>query len=270
MKEQHVLEHLSAYVSGNLDEPSMRLIKEHLSTCDECGREYAMLSRIWEGLGRLPDEQPGESLTNSFYSMLKGYEHAAHDSDRMAGRLRGVRSAVRTWFAAPAIQVGFGIVMLIVGLFLGRFLNGSVTDAREVSQLRDEVRQLGNLLTVSLLQQQSASERLKGVSWSQRAGASDAEIIDVLIQTMKYDPNVNVRLAALDALTRDLNQPRVRQEIIQTFPAQASPLMQAAMVDVLVQMKDPDSRTVLQQALKKPGLNPEVQKRIKQGIQVQL
>ena len=46
--------------------------------------------------------------------------------------------------------------------------------------------------------------------------------------------------------------------------------MQAALVDVLVQLNDPQSRTVLQQALKKPGLNPQVEKRIKQGVQVQL
>ena len=269
MNEQHVVEHLSAFISGNLDEALTQTVKQHLSDCEACRREYASSSAIWEGLGRLPEEKPSQALTTGFYDMLKGYEHAARDADAISTRLRGARSVVRSWFASPAFQVSFALVVLVFGLFLGRFLGGG-GDAHEVAQLRDEVRQLGNLLTVSLLQQESASERLKGVSWSQKSTANDVEIVDALIQTMKYDPNVNVRLAALDALTRDLSQPRVRQEIIRSFPAQNSPLMQAALVDVLVQMHDPESRTVLQEALKKPGLNPSVQKRIKQGVQVQL
>ena len=270
MNEQHVGEHLSAFVSGNLDETLSRLVREHLSACEECRREYATLSSVWEGLGRLPDEQPGPALSTGFYTMLKGYEEAAHEPGALGTRLRGAPSVIRSWFVSPAFQVGFAFTMLVLGLVLGRFLSGNGENSHEVAQLRDEVRHLGNLLTVSLLQQESASERLKGVSWSQRTGGNDAEIVDALIQTMKYDPNVNVRLAALDALTRDLNQPRVRQEIIRAFPTQVSPLMQAALVDVLVQMKDPESRSTLQQALKQPGLNPEVQKRIQQGIQVHL
>jgi hypothetical protein len=270
MKEQHVVEHLSAFISGNLDEALSQTVKEHLSRCETCRREYASWNAIWEGLGRLPEEQPSQALSTGFYNMLKGYEHAGHDADAMSMRLRGAHSVVHSWFASPGFQVGFALATLVIGLFLGRFLGSGGGDTHEMAQLRDEVRQLGNLLTVSLLQQESASERLKGVSFSQKSAASDAEIVDVLIQTMKYDPNVNVRLAALDALTRDLGQPRVRQEIIRSFPSQNSPLMQAALVDVLVQMHDPESRTVLQEALKKPGLNPSVQKRIKQGVQVQL
>ena len=43
--------------------------------------------------------------------------------------------------------------------------------------------------------------------------------------------------------------------------------MQIALVDVLVQINDKDSRNVLQQALNKPDLHPAVRKRIMQGIQ---
>lgn len=270
MKEQHVLEQLSAYLSGDLEEEAMHRVKEHLSGCEACKREFMELRRVWEGLGHLPEEQPSEELSRGFYSMLKAYERAARDERGTTERLPATRSRVRSWFASPLFQGSFAVVMLALGLLGGRFLGGNNGDARDVAQLRDEVRQLGNLLTVSLLQQESASERLKGVSWGEKVGRGDARIVDALIQAMKYDPNVNVRLAALNALTRDLNQAQVRQEIIRTFPLQASPLMQAALVDVLVQMKDPESRAVLQEVLKKPGLDPGVQKRIKQGIQVRL
>ncbi|RPH37549.1 hypothetical protein EHM92_02400 [bacterium] len=270
MSEQHVTEHLSAYMSGDLDESLSRLVREHLAACDACSREFNALRGIWDGLGRLPEEQPGEALSKGFYDMLNGYEQAVRHSESLAARMRGGRAMVLSWLSSPAFQVGFAVVMLGVGLFFGRFLGGGNTNSQEMAQLRDEVRQLGNLLTVSLLQQESASERLKGVSWSQRVDGDDAEIIDALIRTMKYDRNVNVRLAALDVLARYANRPRVHQEIVRAFPAQASPLMQVALVDLLVQINDAESRAALQQALKTPDLNPVVQKRIKQGIQVML
>ena len=84
---------------------------------------------------------------------------------------------------------------------------------------------------------------------------------------MKHDRNVNVRLAALDALARDISSPDVRQEIIVALPEQTSPLMQVALVDLLVQINDRESRDVLRQAVNKPNLHPDVLKRIKQGIQ---
>jgi hypothetical protein len=59
---------------------------------------------------------------------------------------------------------------------------------------------------------------------------------------MKHDRSVNVRLAALDALTRDIDNPGVRREIIHGLAEQTSPLMQIALVDVIVQMNDRESR----------------------------
>ena len=260
MNERHVVDQLLAYVSANLDDASSRTVKDHLASCDACRREYESLTGLWDELGRIPEEQPGDGLGKSFHDMLRGYERGVRHSER--------RSMYREWFGRPAFQLGFAAVMVFVGLLCGYNLNGGNRNAQDTVQLREEVRELRNLLTMSLLHQESASERLKGVSWSHRFDGTDPEIIAALVRTMKYDPNVNVRLAALNALSRDIDHPAVRREIISTLPQQASPLMQMALVDLLVQLNDADSRDVLQRALKQPGLNPEVMKRMKLGIQV--
>jgi hypothetical protein len=156
---------------------------------------------------------------------------------------------------------------MIIGLISGYSLRGGNRNDHEIAQLREEVRGLSNLLTVSLLQQESASERLKGVSWSHRFDGRDPDISAALINTMKHDPNVNVRLAALDALSQDMASPKVRHEIIHALPGQPSPLMQMALVNVLVQINDRESRDVLREAMSRPGLHPDVRKRIEQGMQ---
>ena len=136
-----------------------------------------------------------------------------------------------------------------------------------MTQLHEEVRGLSNLLTMSLLHQESASERLKGVSWGYKLVGGDPDVAAALVYTMKHDRNVNVRLAALDALSRDLSDPFIRSEVIHTLPGQSSPLMQIALVDVLTQVNDKESREVLQQSLNRPDLHREVRKRITQGLE---
>ena len=270
MTERHVVDDLVAFVNGNLDEASSRLVKDHLASCGRCRREFDALNTMWEKLGRSPGELPDASLHERFHEMLDAYEQGLKRPGRTPVRIRGESLLDRFRSGHPAFQIGLAVCLLAVGILCGYGLAGSSRNSQELAQLRAEVHGLSNLLTVSLLHQESASERLKGVSWSSRLEATDPAISAALVYTMKHDRNVNVRLAALDALARDISSPDVRHEIIHALPGQASPLMQVALVDLLVQINDRESRDVLQQAMNKPNLHPDVLKRIKQGIQQRL
>ena len=70
------------------------------------------------------------------------------------------------WPARPQWQLAFGLLLLTVGVGLGRWSMERPKQDGDIARLRDEVGGLRELLTLSLLQQQSASERLRGVSWS--------------------------------------------------------------------------------------------------------
>ena len=267
MSDPHVIEDLLAFVSGNMDEASVRTVKDHLASCSQCRRECDALTTLWDKLGRLPGELPDASLEKGFQDMLDTYEQGLKHPGRTPIRMRGESLLDRFLSGHPAFQIGLAVCLLAIGLLSGYGLAGSSRNSQELAQLREEVHGLSNLLTVSLLHQESASERLKGVSWSSRLEGTDPAISAALVYTMKHDRNVNVRLAALDALAKDISSPDVRREIIHALPEQASPLMQVALVDLLVQINDGESRDVLQQAMNKPNLHPDVLKRIKQGIQ---
>ncbi len=263
MNEIHVVEHLLAYVNGNLDEAARRAVEEHISACDSCRRECDALKAFWENLGNIPEERPPSRLVSGFHALLDAYAEGGRQRDHasMPGKgLRGRNPAFR-----PAVRIAFAGSLVAAGLACGYLLGGGSTS--EVAELRGEVRALSNLLTVSLLHQESASERLKGVSLGSRMEGMDPDISAALISTMKHDRSVNVRLAALDALTRDIDNPGVRGEIIHGLAVQTSPLMQIALVDVIVQMNDRESRDALKEAANMPGLLPDVRTRIQQGIQ---
>ena len=122
------------------------------------------------------------------------------------------------------------------------------------------------LVTLSLLQQQSASERLKGVNWSGQLEQPDTEVVSALLQTLIYDPNVNVRLATIDVLRRFDTLDTVRTGVIAALPHQTSPLVQIALIDFLVEARAAASVNALKQLSEDPALDDEVRARAKLGL----
>jgi HEAT repeat protein len=97
------------------------------------------------------------------------------------------------------------------------------------------------LVALSLLQQQSASERLRGVSWTYRVEPSDTEVLAALLAAVNHDPNVNVRLAAVDALRPFAAGQPTRDAVIQALPSQTDPIVQVALIDLLVDLKETEA-----------------------------
>ncbi len=123
------------------------------------------------------------------------------------------------------------------------------------------------VLIVSLLGQQSATERLMGVSRSYKLEQADPEVTGALLRTLTQDPNVNVRLAALEAVSRNISQPGVREELLRSLTDISSPMVQLAIVDFVVHSNMKESAGVLADLLKKPGINEVVKTRIEQALQ---
>ena len=130
--------------------------------------------------------------------------------------------------------------------------------AAQIGELRDEVRSLSRLVTLSLLKQDSASERLRGVSFGRQAGGDDDDVLQALLDTLRHDPDVNVRLAAVDALAPALARPALRDQLLQQVASQPSPMVQIALIDLLLRRDRDGSRSRLQELAASPGLDATV------------
>ena len=122
-------------------------------------------------------------------------------------------------------------------------------------------------VALSMLKQQSASQRLEGVSWSTRMTGPDPKVLDALLHTLRYDNSVDVRLASLDALSRYGSRPEVRRGLIEALPGQQSPLVQVALIDLLVDLHDPNAVQQFKRFQQDPKVDPTVRKRADWGIQ---
>src|SRR5512136_438086 len=48
--------------------------RAHLAGCRECKGEFESLSRLWDKMGMLGEEESGKAMRARFYSMLDGYK----------------------------------------------------------------------------------------------------------------------------------------------------------------------------------------------------
>lgn len=102
------------------------------------------------------------------------------------------------------------------------------------STINKDKEQLFHLLSNDL----SASERIAGATKAYLIKNPDKEIIDVLVKTMDNDPNSNVRLAALDALSKFYKEPYVKNKLVKSLEKQKDPVVQIALIELLTTMKE--------------------------------
>ena len=86
--------------------------------------------------------------------------------------------------------------------------------------------------------QQSASQRLQGINVALTIQDADEEVVNALAKRMNEDPNTNVRLAALDALSKFHTEPHVRKVLLDALSTQKDPMVQIALIQLMVQMKE--------------------------------
>lgn len=170
----------------------------------------------------------------------------------------------------PFLQACAAVLLVVAGIQVGRQLASSpatsVLSSPDVTALRAEVRDLRQMVTLSLMQQQSASERLKGVSWSNQLDRPGNEVVSALIDTLMHDTNVNVRLASIDALKRFAERDVVRAATIRALDTQTSPLVQMALIDFVVETREREALESLRRLARDEQTNEVVRSRATWGI----
>lgn len=249
---------LPDHLQGTLGPTNSQAVAAHLRECAACREEV----ELWNALATVPQEQPSPMLRRQFEMMLEAYQQGRAVQQKHPSALH---LAWPSWFriVAPAAAV---LALLVIGFVSGLYVGRSRTNSDDIASLHRELASTRQLVALSMLQQQSASDRLRGVSWSARIDTADPQIKDALLHTLRFDSSVDVRLAALDALRRYTDQAPVRNTIEDSFRNQKSPLVQIALVDFIVEQHDRGAVEKLKNFRQTPDLNPAVRQRVEWGI----
>jgi anti-sigma factor RsiW len=261
--------HLPEYLSESLNEAQDLAFASHLAACEACRAETERLQTLWRGLALLPGTmpEPGAQVRDRFYESLAAYRHGMESAPKHGFK----EKLAALWPRQPAWQMAVGFAMLVVGVGVGYQIRPAKQEVQqpagsELAQLRGEVSNMRQMVALSLMQQQSAGERLRGVSWAYRVESSDTEVLSALLSTVNNDQSVNVRMAAVEALHAFGASPVTRTAIVQSIPKQTSPLVQIALIDLLVDLKVTDATPALKQLSLDPTVDASVRERAKAAL----
>lgn len=254
------------YLTGQLDRDATTKLKAHLTACAACRLELEKLKTTWNGLAELADEEPSPALGARFFAALEDEKRrlAAAETYRAPGR---ARSWIGSWFSPrPAMQFAPALLFLVAGLWIGSQFRDDGQRDQELSRLRGEFREMQQTVALSLLKETSTSDRLEGVSWSTHVDHPSEPLLASLMNALNSDPNVNVRLAAVDALSLFADVPGVVDDLTHSLSQQTSPLVQVSLIDLLVSIKEKKSMEALREFIKSQDVNPTVKEHAENRI----
>jgi len=264
-----IREHMPELLAGTLAPAARARVIDHLEVCSACRAEMAGLGQVWRGLEGMQQPEPGEGVRVRFLETLRAYKEGYDEAQRRQVYVEPRKSFWAGWFpASPVWQTAFATALLIGGAFGGHYMLGSrgTSANSEMAVLKTQVEDLRQLVALSLLQEQSASQRLRGVTYSYQIARPDRQVEEALLHAVNHDSNVNVRLSAVDALEKFTANPEIRRGLADSLPMQDSPLVQVALVDVIAQTKDKSLAPALEKLSKDQSVDEEVRGRAASGL----
>ena len=266
------------YQDGSLPADEAAQLRTHLASCPTCQREWSALQEITRKLDTIStDEEPGPRLREQFYAMLETHQREADAPSPFAL----ARGRIDRFFAAllpaqPALQFALAVALLIGGLFAGQhFMAKPVviapaddTAKAELAALRAQVNSMGQLVTYSLLQQQSTSDRMRTVLATMDLKSPDRKVLTDLVGSLAFDPSLNVRLSAVEALAQHADDSLVRAGVLSALPRESAPLVQVAMIELLASARDQAARPVFEKLSRDEALDRNVREAARRALAV--
>jgi HEAT repeat protein len=258
---------MAAYLEDSQDPTHRQALNDALHTGEVDAGQVAELQAFHTRLESLPMPEPAPRLRSNFYQMLAREKQKQEAKNAWRQRLQNLYAGLLQ--AMPLGKLAYSLVVLVLGAALGyHYQQTRSAENEKLAALTSEMQQMKKVMMLTLLEQPSATDRLKAVNLTSDMATADTKVIKSLLQTLQHDPSVNVRLAAIEALYQHAGNPLVREGLVQSIARQDSPLVQLALADVMLALQEKESVKQLQQLLKKEDLNEAVKTKVEQTIRV--
>lgn len=256
MEHERIEELIIKYNEGQADPTEIKLIEQLLEEGKIELYQLRGLSMLEEQVMEMRSPVPSADLDDNFYRMLK----------TMKAKSKGFSWGSFFSWAELAPRLAFASVTLVVGFLGGYLLFPSPSSNQQVAELKKEVVEMKEMMMLSLLEKESANDRLKAVSLTSEMTSVSTKVTNALLQTLNNDENLNVRLEALEALKPFVRDSRIRAELVRSIGKQDSPLVLIALAELMQELQEKSSVKELQKAMKSNKTPLEVKKRIEESI----
>ena len=258
MNCEQVRQLLPEFIDGTLDSSTKGEVDRHLLTCPECSRETSELQILFATMENSRPIRPSMALREQFEAMLHAEESAVEASKRREDAKNGKVVSMQ-WFSALG-KVGVAAAILLAGIGIGCTISqrSGTTSSKEIGELKNSIKDVKETLMLNMLNNESASDRIKAVSYTEDLSSPNQRVIDALENTLNNDKNINVRLAALYSLGKYSDIPSVSDSLVASLSRQKEPIIQIVLINLLGEKKNTKAIGPIQQILRDQKTIPEV------------
>ncbi|MFT3823950.1 MAG: zf-HC2 domain-containing protein [Chitinophagaceae bacterium] len=237
------------YLDSVMDPADRKRVEVHLKDCPLCRQALEEYRQLFTDMQNDKIQQPGAALRTRFEGMLQQEMEIATTTEpiQLNTGKGAVVKPVKQYAMLLRVAAVFTVLLSLV--FIGIIIMTNRRTNSEVAALKNEINAMKGAMAVKLLQDESASERIKAVSYADAIAIPDNEILTALITTMNEDRNVNVRLAALYTLEKFADNKKISDALVSSLSRQSEPLMQIALMNVLIEKKNAKAKALMQEIM---------------------
>jgi hypothetical protein len=265
MKKKDLEEKLFDLIHGELPKDKEDEIVKELEGTDLSIEELEALKAVVGLLKESPLPEPSEKMDKRFYAMLEDEKHKI--------LLGEPEIRHQGWFlsslAGPGLKVAAGISLFLLGWFASGWF-GAGSEKSRVTDLAIEVSGLRETLVLTMMQQSSTVERIRAVNMAGEFENINKPVVTGLLNLLNNDSNDNVRLLALDALTRYSEEPQVREGLVLSIENQLSPVIQMRLAEIMLYLNEKRAVPEFQKILQNARLDYNVRGKMNDAIVVLL
>ena len=249
MKCNDIENKLIDYIEENLTKEESLEIKKHINACTTCQKEVNEMQLIFGVIDKDLEETPSKNLKLNFEALL--------NEEKKQTKVIPLQSKTN-W--KSHIRIAASILIVVSAFLIGKYQSSSGISQLSLAE-QQKIKQENQVL--ALLENQSASQRILAVSNAEKFSENDTKIIDALINKLFNDENVNVRLAAAEALSKFSTLEKVKAALIKSLETEKTPSMQIELIQILGNIQEKRALEPMRELLE----NEETPNYVKQELQ---
>lgn len=261
--QQDIIEAKIAMLNGHTNSELSQSMQSIIESDDSLKEELVFIEKLWKSEENDNLHQPSPDMRARFYQMLSHAQtHAVSvkkpgeqlvsshaDSSINMHETKNLNNenvvaispqsnhGLFDWFKniswlKPGFQFAFMVSVFSFGWFLSQ--SSVQVEPRNNVALEKKIDALNVMVALSMLQDDSASERLAGLQYATQNGLSNQKVTTALVKLIDKDRSSAVRLNAVQILAKQNKISLVRTQLVESLSRQTNPIVQMALAEVLL------------------------------------
>ena len=256
MKDLTIEALLNKYHSGDLKAVEQKQLEKYIESGEIPLEQLEDVKKLRSELLAIATPEPSVEMDNQFRRILENEKSKVSESQVSAWSNWWTNAWQYQW------QWAYSIALMLLSGMGGYYWSNT----SKVEFLSQEVKEMREMVMLSMLEKESTTERLKAVNLTSEMNTVSDKVAMALINTLRHDDNNNVRMAAIDALALYVDEPTVRQELISSIKFQDSPLVQLALSELMEAMNESKAEEEFKQLWRHSDTPKEVQNQINEKM----